>query len=148
MIVLLIKFQIGKLFCLKLVNFTFLKHTEVIFFYAIPWTVCHGECNPKKDCCQQCSLIFCHYLQLFLSLSYPYVIKCYPQLFKTFTVPIPSIITFIFFSLKICSSQKFKQLSFVAPQRTGHNCSGLTFYYKEMEQEKEPELLFSFLKLY
>lgn len=39
MIVLLIKFQIGKLFCLKLVNFTFLKHTEVIFFYAIPWTV-------------------------------------------------------------------------------------------------------------
>ena len=31
MIVLLIKFQIGKLFCLKLVNFTFLKHTEVIF---------------------------------------------------------------------------------------------------------------------
>lgn len=51
MIVLLIKFQIGKLFCLKLVNFTFLKHTEVIFFYAIPWTVCHVECNPKKDCC-------------------------------------------------------------------------------------------------
>ena len=45
MIVLLIKFQIGKLFCLKLVNFTFLKHTEVIFFYAIPWTVCHGECK-------------------------------------------------------------------------------------------------------
>ena len=51
MIILLIKFQTGKLFCLTQVNFTFLKHTEVIFFHAILWTVCHGECNPKKDFC-------------------------------------------------------------------------------------------------